>query len=316
MVTSYRQLQRLISHGEIVLVHIDAVPRSMSTVLEIACTQIAEGQVNEPFNRGRCDLDAAARDVIKAASGVTAHGPPMVVTKTIASELDPYFPDWMAICSRMIFAVRNPLIQMASLLERIGNDMIAGRGTMAMNFIALEPFASQVDATVSTNDFRRAAWRELCDHYCECSKATETPSVVVDGAMLSRAPRVVLDRVARHIGRPFDARLVDGWTTGARFHFNNPNHFDSDLDADGISVNAWVRRAHQSTRLEPDQRQGMCLRYWLHHYPRTYRYLIEEAIPNYRCMVSAETTGAPFAADPAIDGRCRVWHPDHRCILK
>jgi hypothetical protein len=311
----YENLQKLVRNREITVVHIDAVPRSMSTVLEISCTQLADAQVNEPFNRGRCDLDAAAEDVINAASTLTTEGPLMIVTKTIASEIDPYFAEWMSICNSVIFAVRHPLIQMASLLERLGNDSIVGRGTSAMDFLGLEPFAAQVDAIASKNDFRRAAWRELLDHYRESAQNPKLATMLVDGATLSRSPETVLGLVAAHIGRPFGEQYAASWTTGARVHFNNPNHFASDLDGDGISINAWVRRAHQSTRLEPDQRRAMCLRYWLQHYPLSHRYLIEHAIPTYELMVVQQTSRQLVQEQPLIDDLCQARHPYEDCVM-
>lgn len=315
---AFHQLKTAVERGEITVVHIDAVPRSLSTVLEIACAQLADAQVNEPFNRGRCDLDAAAQDVLDAAREVErtqkTQTSIMVVTKTIASEIHPAFDAWSEISGHMIFAVRHPLVQLASLAERLGNDAFVGRGRDDLDFFGLTSRAGEVDAIVSHANFARAAWREISLHYQQYGQDGHTPPLVIDGHTLASTPEATLRDIAMLIDRPYSHDAASSWSRSARDRFNNVNHFDFDYDEEHISVNAWVRRANFSTGIVANTRGLICPRYWRTHYPLSHDYLTKVALPIYHEMTSSQRIGKSVLPETVSD-RCKYHHNEPCAIV-
>lgn len=286
-VGAFATLRRHVCRGDLAVLHIDAVPRSMSTILEIASAELADAQVNEPFNRGRCDLDAAAADVLRAAEAASERSalPAVVVTKSISSEIHAVFGDWVGACAGVVFAVRDPLVQLTSVIERISNDMFVGRGQARLSFFDLRPRAAEADALAARRNFYRPSWYELWLHFQRCAETPGFRWLVADGTMLCANPRPALRAVAEAIGRPYVDRAAHGWTRASRGRFNNVNHYESDYDSERISVNAWVRQANGTTSFEPDRRPPACLRYWQQWYPLSWRYLVEVALPVYGKLV-------------------------------
>jgi len=67
--SNFDRLQSHVSDGDIRLVHVEAVPRSVSTALSRALNE-SDAQsvyVNEPFHRMKHDIDVAAGHILDAA---------------------------------------------------------------------------------------------------------------------------------------------------------------------------------------------------------------------------------------------------------
>jgi hypothetical protein len=48
--SSYKQLEAMVSRGELEIYFIDGLQRTLSTVLEVSLAQLAHGQLHEPFH--------------------------------------------------------------------------------------------------------------------------------------------------------------------------------------------------------------------------------------------------------------------------
>jgi hypothetical protein len=211
--SEFTQLQDYVAAGDIHVVQIDAVPRSLSTALGRA---LAEGSsnsiyVNEPINKLNKNLDVAASTLLAAAATVnTIEGPPTIITKSIGRSFNAGdFERWTSACNAVAWCIRDPRIQIASLATRVANDRLVGRGADTLSSEDLYAALPIVTERLSEENFAKAGWAAVKDHYQSVTPSKRGP--VIDGEELSRHPETTLRCLCTKLGLKYDDRMVGGW---------------------------------------------------------------------------------------------------------
>jgi len=284
---SYKNLIDLHNENKFSIVCIDAIPRSMSTVLEIALAEIADLQLNEVFNRGMSDLEHSSQtlhELIEPFLRETSEGV-KVISKNIASEIGTNnFKQWIKLSEVVVFTIREPILQTVSLIERVGNDKLHRRGSDKMKFSELKKLGDKIDKIFLNYKFKRNSWEDLNEHVSWVS-TTKIPYFIVDGTLLTKIPNYCIKHLAKSIGRRFVKKAVDNWSKAARENFINVNHYERDYDPERISTNAWVREANASTSFKEDKKTLIKLEDLENFFPSIADYVEEIAYPIYIKLV-------------------------------
>lgn len=257
--TNFERLQEQISDDRIRLIDIEAVPRSISTALGRALNECSDSSlyIHEPFNNTKFDMEQAAEHVLLARNAVS---PPTnsrvtIFTKSMARNLTPeMFRRWASLCDGVVWSVRDPLVQIASLLTRIANDIALEPGTDSISQDELQPYLQRasdyLEERGSTRPFSRTNWGEIGDLYR--SGYQPKRSVVVDGGNFVNHPSSVLQYACSILDLEFDPRMINGWQGG----FINANKGRSNMSD---TANAWIGKAASSTGIVVSDRKGLLL---------------------------------------------------------
>jgi hypothetical protein len=286
MTSNHDRLTSLISTGEVDLIHVESVPRSISTALARALSESETPSIyiNEPFNRMRHDIEDASTRILDAVEqhGRPADSPLTIVSKNMARNISqPIFDELVEISKGIVWSVRDPRIQISSLLTRIANDLAyePGADMFPMEELTDDQIRSASDflenGPKSTN-FSKTSWEDIGYHYASLGKSAT--SVVIDGSALTRNPVGTLASAARTLGLAYSARMTNGWE-GEFINANtgyNPNLTDE--------THAWTKDAVTSSGIVPSSDQMIDISR-LPAYLQTH--LNDVAIPTYRQMVEA-----------------------------
>jgi hypothetical protein len=260
----FSRMAARVAGGSIKIIELHAVPRSQSTALGRCLNESGATSVfiNEPFSNMRNDdLDIAARHVVEAVEPVlsAATEPVIVFTKNMAQYLSaPVFGTWIDACSAVVWCIRDPRVQIASLVTRLANDMLFGPGSdrikqsdLPLSRPLRSPGWPGVLVTVTellqnsrwSRDFSATGWRAIGAHFADC---VAHPSFVADGSLLSRVPDRFLRYLCSGLGVEFRDGMVDGW----RKPFLNANTLDSHPDQRLDPAKAWTKHAATSRGIE------------------------------------------------------------------
>lgn len=281
---NFETLQQHVESGSLKIVHVEAVPRSVSTALSRALNE-GDGlsvYVNEPFNRMKHDVEAAAGHILDATAPLLTRTDEQVtvISKNMARNLSPdIFKKWMEVSDGVIWSIRDPQVQIASLLTRIANDIIIEPGADQLTQQQLGPYIQQASDFLEnsgiSNGFSKTSWYEIGAHYRSGHQSER--SAVVDGGDFAAEPVRVLGAACLVSGLEFSHKMVDGWERS----YMNANDGYSDKD---ITENGWTNHAASSTGVVAIERQGIDL----NDLPVTLRaHMIDVAIPVYQEMASA-----------------------------
>lgn len=135
----------------------------MSTALGRALNEGDESSVyiNEPFNRNNDELDYAASTILKAVDQAAAN---VAIVKNMASYLNrPNFKALDGFSKATLWSVRDPLLQMGSLLTRLVNDRFGSPGQDLIPQESVYPYLGEIEdflisSSKSTN-FQKLAGR-------------------------------------------------------------------------------------------------------------------------------------------------------------
>lgn len=322
MASSFSRLSALIDDGSIKMIDLQAVPRSMSTALGRCLNESAATSVflNEPFTRippGRVgnpqsattpddwshnDVDIAAGHVIRLVESALSSraGPVIVVTKTIAHYLSAsVLRKWTDVCSAVVWCIRDPWIQISSLVTRMANDLLFGIGSdrliqsdlLPSHLVMVTEFLHDYPGS---KDFSKTGWRAIGEHFNDC--AGRLPSYVADGSLFSRAPDRLLQYLCDGIGIEFSDSMIEGWREPL---LNVERNYQPEItDTDDAFTGAWTRHAMTSCGVERTSRAPLPVSVL----PAALRdHLFEVALPTYerlmRVFYSQETL-APYRLDP------------------
>lgn len=250
--------------------------------------------VNEPFNDMRNDdLNVAAKHVVgsveSALSG--ARAPVIVVSKNMAQYLSaPVFRSWTDACHAVVWCIRDPRVQISSLMTRLANDMLFGPGSdrLQQNDLPLSDLPSSpawpgvvelvtefLRSSTWSTDFSATGWQAIGAHFSDC--VGRRPSFVADGGLFSRVPDRFLRHLCSGLGLPFRAGMIDGW----REPFVNANQLDSHPDRRLDPAKAWIKHAATSRGIEASPRAALDVSIL----PAALRdHLHEVALPTYELM--------------------------------
>ncbi|MEB4209148.1 hypothetical protein [Mycobacterium sp. 94-17] len=298
MTSPFARMAAHVTDGAIKIVELQAVPRSQSTVLgrclnESGATSLF---INEPFNNMRDgDLNIAAGHVVEAVEPVlsSAHEPVVVFSKNMAHYLSAsVFGAWIDACSAVVWCIRDPRMQLSSLVTRLANDMLFGPGSDRLKQSDLplsQPLRSPawpgVVETVTemlrnsrwSTDFSATGWRAIAAHYTDC---VARQSFVADGSLFSRVPERFLRYLCGGLGIEFRAGMIDGWQQP----FLNANRLDSHPDRRLDPAQAWTGHAATSGGIE--ETDSVPLQASL--LPTALRdHLTEVALPTYEMLTRA-----------------------------
>lgn len=279
--SSYEQLTSLVDDGDLRLINMVAVPRSMSTALGRALNEADERSIfiNEPFNRNNRSLETAAQHIVSATEDMLRDDstPVTVFTKSMAAYLSNEASEGLAeIAYGNVWSIRHPLIQIGSLVTRMANDLAVENGADQITQSTVEPYLAVVtqqlkDSQVS-KDFSRTGWESIGRHF----HAQDSDSfVVIDGTALTNNPREVLSVAALVLGLNFSNRMTSGWGEG----YVNVNIGTSRFDTE---QNGWTSHAAVSEGIMPTTREPMRIGQFP---PLLREHILQIAIPTYEMML-------------------------------
>lgn len=283
MTSNHDRLTNLISTGEVDLIHVESVPRSISTALARALSESETPSiyVNEPFNRMRHDIEDASTRILDA---IEQHGrshdtPLTIISKNMARNISqPIFDELIEISKGIVWSVRDPRIQISSLLTRIANDLAYEPGAdmfpmQELTDVQIRSASNFLENGPKSTNFSKTSWEDIGYHYASIGKSAV--SVVVDGSVLTRDPVGTLTSAARTLGLEYSGRMANGWE-GEFINANtgyNPNLTDD--------THAWTKDAVTSSGIMPSSDQMIDIS----RLPSSLQaHLNEVAIPTYRQM--------------------------------
>lgn len=282
IMSEFDTLSSLVEAGELKIINMIGIPRSVSTALGRALNETPDDSifVNEPFNRTNRSLEVSCGQILESVRPKLDHidRPLTLITKNMATYIDTqYFVRLNDISSHTIFSVRNPLIQIGSLVTRIANDLSIETGADIISQDRVYPYLPAVvkfliDSDLSTN-FSRTGWGPIFEHY---NRLPPSQSTVVDGDSLTADPTTILLELARDTEVTYSEQMVDGW--GARYV--NANTGSSRFNDEN---NGWTNVAARSTGFTSATREPI----QIDQVPDELRtHIIEVAFPVYQNMTA------------------------------
>jgi hypothetical protein len=211
------RLQEHIADGSIRIINMIGVPRSVSTALGRSLNETDELSIfiNEPFNRNNRDIEVAASSVMETAEPVldTADSPLTIITKNMSTYLSPeVYQELEGLSEGQVWSVRDPLIQMGSLVTRIANDIAIETGADKVTQSTVLPYLDEVDSfLIKSNlstDYSRTGWSSIGNHYR--SAVNPERSIVIDGGVLTVNPVQVLKEACKKIKLGFTPIWLKG----------------------------------------------------------------------------------------------------------
>lgn len=286
--SNFERLQSYVQDGSMRIVHVEAIPRSVSTALARALSE-TEGPsvyVNEPFNRMKYDIEAASGHILDAAEPAlrAADQQLTVVTKNMARNLSlPILRELVDVCDGVAWSIRDPRVQISSLLTRIANDLAhePGADIIKQEELTAEQIKAASDFLESgpkSTNFSKTSWADIGKHFSEGTYPER--SVVIDGGELTTDPHRVLTGACSKLGLRFSSRMIEGW----QGDFINANTgYNPNLDD---KTHAWTREAASSVGIMAIERAaiGMDL------LPASLQaHLTEVAIPTHELMMKSNS---------------------------
>src|SRR5690606_518443 len=150
IVSSIEKLGEMVDGGDIEIVNMVSVPRSISTALGRALQEGPQASifVNEPFHSGARQAETALAGLVEVVDQELekTHTTPLtVIAKSMSSYISDYcFCVLEDLSKGTIWTVRDPKIQMGSLLTRLANDIAVGRGEAKIEQEGLSPYLDDV----------------------------------------------------------------------------------------------------------------------------------------------------------------------------
>jgi hypothetical protein len=280
---NFDKLSSYVEEGSVRIIHGEAVPRSIGTALSRALNESGASSifVNEPFNGMKHDINDASDTILHAIEGNRPdNGCLTVITKNIARNLDlDVFKVWTdKVVDGIVWSVRDPMVQIGSLITRVANDRTFEPGVDRMTQEELSPAHIRIACDYLQNvpipdGFSKTSWSDIRTHYLNDDSGLQ--SVVIDGGDLTTHPADILRNAAEALGLPFSYTMVVGWVhdyvRANRGH--NPKLTDSER--------AWTREAVTSTGIMTAPRQPISMESLT---PAMQAHLNEVAIPTYLMM--------------------------------
>jgi hypothetical protein len=287
MASSFSRLSALVAADSLRIIELQAVPRSLSTALgrclnESGATSVL---VNEPFNTPPHDVDTAAGHILGWVQPAmsSAHGPVIVVSKNMARFLSAsVLRTWTDVCAAVVWCVRDPRLQISSLVTRTANDLLFGVGADRLNHDDLSPshlamVTEFLQNSAWSTDFSKTGWRAIGEHFDDC--AGRLPGFVADGSLFSRVPDRFLRYLCAGLGIEFREQMIHGWTEP----FLNVDGIDNPVLAD-TAADAWIKHAATSCGVEPARQEALDASVL----PAALReHLLEVALPAYEMFMRA-----------------------------
>lgn len=277
------QLERLVGEGELRVVSIVGVPRSVSTALGRAIGEASANvtYINEPFNRDNRSLEVTAGYILDASKHKGA-STPTVVTKNMASYIGTQaYEELEQLAGGTIWSIRDPLVQIGSLLTRIVNDLFIkpGADTISQDQIApyLDDACSFLLDSEKSKYFSKTGWQSISNHFGNSNSTTE--GFVVDGDKFLENPERVLMALCDLVCLPYSPTMVSGWR-GEFVNVINKRNPQESIE------NAWTTRAASSSGIQPIVRPKLDIDTLP---PSLRNHIMEIALPTYQAMTEGSS---------------------------
>lgn len=313
-ITPVETFAALSEGSDVNYVHIDAVPRSMSTILPIVLCEA--GVVDSTRDYIQCDepLNWQTRGIgwpavalaLLALRGETQR-PTTIFEKSTARNVYPStFGEISDVAEGVVFTIRHPEKQMYSLCQRIANDLAHGRGTQDKMILAdldseeYRAALQAVDAFLAVSGhhdgiwpageqpYMQPSWREIGNNFRHAMSAN-IPMAVIDGTRLTEQPERTLRKLCQVLALPYSSTMVDGWSAlGGSFNKDHTDWASTKTDKGGFT-NGWIARATHTTGIQED----ITPRLDIGNCPsRMQAYIEQVAIPTYEEMISHSSNSA------------------------
>ena len=228
---AYDKLKKLVSDGAISITYIDHLPRTISHALARCLYEIHDVEINEPFftsksngtEQGFVGFEPACELILKEYQRVSAASPTKkpvtILVKDVAKSLPGrYWDEWLNVAENVITLVRDPHVQLYSLMEaiandhvspgveRVGRDDVLGRGQVIAR-------ALKINGTEALNT---TSWDPIQRHLRGLERHLELhphkSHVVIDGNLLLLEPQASIEALVsklRHVN--YHADMVSSW---------------------------------------------------------------------------------------------------------
>jgi hypothetical protein len=279
------RLQGQIVDGELRLIQMVGVPRSVSTAIGRALNEsgVSSIFVNEPFNREIREPEAAMGQVLDAAArvGKPHVGPGVVIMKNMASYVS---SEAYEVLSRLsdatVWNVREPFIQIGSLVTRLVNDQLIGSGADRITQEQLTPemvrYACDMLVRSSRSEgFSKTGWQSIGSHWRRGLDGGR--AAVVDGGRLTVDPSRFLAALCQNIELPFSERMVAGWQQSYINVINRDNEAET-------ARSAWTSKAAQSSGIRAVSRHSLDRSIMP---VELLQHMTEVAVPTYHAMMKS-----------------------------
>src|SRR5262245_42517684 len=129
MEDAYEELRELTAKGDLSIIYIDAPPRTVSSAFFRSLAQIIPACAYEPFHLPSHGFERGLANILEKARAAGVHDPATVKpVRLVVKEIARYLPaaeweKWMPLADHFIAIIRDPYLQLHSLLKRAANDM-------------------------------------------------------------------------------------------------------------------------------------------------------------------------------------------------
>ena len=275
-------LENSISSGSIRVVQLVGVPRSMSTALGRSLNEsnLKSVFINEPFNRENQEYLTVASAIVDAAEDTSTEEPVIVITKNMASYLSSIaFREMASIAEATVWTVRDPLVQIGSLMTRLANDIAESPGADVIKQeelgLYIDDVCSFLENSKKSKDYRKTGWASIGEHY-NVAASDNSKSLVVDGEIFVSNPEKVVKDICALVELPYSKNMVSNWSSG----FINVINRQQDHET---SRSAWTSHAAKSTGVVGVTRPQLNLS----TLPKNLqKHISEVALPVYEIMTS------------------------------
>jgi hypothetical protein len=290
----YEELKALTSKGDLSIIYIDAPPRTVSSALFRSLAQIIPACAYEPFHRPFHGFERGLAVLLKKAKEAGVHDPATAKpVPLVVKEIARYLPaaeweKWMPLADHFIAIVRDPYLQLHSLVKRAANDLHYEKyGANGLPDAKVWELAERIGNIFRDGgsiagrpipgDFHRTGWRSLGEHLVSLDAYIQDHRqkrlMVVDGFLLRAMPQAIMSEILARLGIRQDAdmleKAVSGWSADTGPHIHRP---DSSKD------DAYRSRVIASTGYEPPLDETPPLRLFP---PVLQNYLKDFALPVY-----------------------------------
>ena len=243
MTNAYKELKQLVDDGDLSIVYIDSPPRTVSSALLRSMAQIAPACAYEPFHYPSDGYSKGLEVLLETAKklGVNDRSvskPVRLVTKEISRYLpDEAWESWMPLVTNFIVTIRDPSLQLHSLVKRAANDFFYERyGASGLSDEQVWELAGQIGVIFRDGgkivgrkvpgDFERTGWSALHEHLekleAHLLKHPKKQLTIVDGFLLRAAPRALMAELLQRLEIEYNtqtlARVVSHWTKDSGSH--------------------------------------------------------------------------------------------------
>ena len=266
---AYQKLQALVKKGDVEIYFIDGLQRTLSTVLEVSLTQLADGQLHEPFHNASQEkfqqdghfsynFEGGCNNILERTEQLLAEHPHRPV-KLVVKELAKYLPaedykQFLPLTKSVVFIDREPHLQAYSLL-RLRAEAAKGGKLSSDAVLSSEP--ALAEAAIAYDSSSREAMHEhfaLLEQYrkehADYGVAFASGlSFLADarGALEQIAERTgLLDGIAANDHAAAVDKLEKDWSkaNGKDFYGLYPG---ASMAGDGVTDSAWIGQAVRST---------------------------------------------------------------------